>query len=173
MSAAEKMPAPEGASVADSLALRPLIEDFNARYAYTLDRGNLEDWPGYFAEHGRYRITARENALAGLPIGLIYCDGHGMLNDRVRAILQTTTFAPRYLSHMLSGVFVKGVDAEGVIHAITNYMVLQTLVEGETRILQSGEYVDQFVRHGESLLLKDRLCVYDSIMVPNSIIYPV
>lgn len=161
------------APVSEFRDLRLAIEEFNSRYAYTLDRGNLEDWPEYFTEHARYRVTARENVEAGMPIGLIYCDGRGMLIDRMRAILKTTTYAPRYLSHILNGVFVREVDGDGVVHTSTNYMVLQTLVEKETRILQSGEYVDQFVVEDGKLLIKDRLCVYDSVSISNSVIFPV
>jgi 3-phenylpropionate/cinnamic acid dioxygenase small subunit len=122
--------------------LRSGIDAFNAAYAYTLDKGDIADWPGFFTDAGRYRITARENFEADLPIGLIYCDGMGMLIDRASAIAQTTTFAPRYLSHINSGVFVKGVDAAGAIHTSTNYVILQTLMEVETTVLQAGEYID-------------------------------
>ena len=51
--------------------LRPEVDAFNASYAYTLDRGDIADWPGFFTADGRYRLTARENYEAGLPIGLI------------------------------------------------------------------------------------------------------
>ena len=58
--------------------LRQEIEEFNAEYAHVLDEGDLEDWIDFFAEDAVYRITGRENADAGLPIGLMYCDGRGM-----------------------------------------------------------------------------------------------
>lgn len=153
--------------------LRPEIDAFNASYAYTLDRGDIADWPGFFTADGRYRLTARENYEADLPIGLIYCDGRGMLIDRAAAIAETTTFAPRYLSHILSGCFVKEIDAEGLICTSTNYVVHQTLMEAETTILQAGEYIDRFAVEDGELLLKDRLCVYDTLNLPNSLIYPI
>ena len=45
------------------------IEEFNTEYARTLDAGDVEGWAEYFTDDGFYRVTARENADAGLPVG--------------------------------------------------------------------------------------------------------
>ena len=45
-------------------------------------------------------------------------------------------------------------------------------MEDETRIFQTGQYRDVFVRGGEGLLLKSRDCVYDSHLIPNDMVYP-
>ena len=149
------------------------IDEFNAEYAHVLDEGDLNDWPDFFVDDAVYRITGRENFDRGLPIGLIYCDGKGMLRDRVRAILVTTMHAPRYLRHYCSNVRVTGVEADGAVHASANYLVVETLMEDETRILQAGRYEDTFVRPDLGLLIKERHCVYDSLTIPNALIYPV
>jgi hypothetical protein len=52
-------------------------------------------------------------------------------------------------------VFVKDVDAAGAIYTSTNYVILQTLMEAETTVLQAGEYIDQFVIEDGQLLLED------------------
>ena len=57
------------------LALRLRIEALMADYVHCIDDDRLEDWPGFFVEHGRYRVTTRENHELGLPVNLIYCDG--------------------------------------------------------------------------------------------------
>lgn len=153
--------------------LRFEIEEFNIDYAHTLDEGDLETWPDYFTSNGFYRITSRENADAGLPIGLVYCDGHGMLVDRIRAVMQTTMHEPRYLRHYNSNVRILGVEAEGMVRASANYLVVETLMDGETRILQAGRYDDTFVREDGRLLLRARDCVYDTLNITNALIYPV
>jgi 3-phenylpropionate/cinnamic acid dioxygenase small subunit len=153
--------------------LRFEIEEFNTEYAHVLDEGDLYDWPGFFTDDGVYRITGRENADAGLPIGLIYCDGMGMLIDRTRAIVKTIMHAPRYLRHFTSNVQVLDVNARGDIEARSNYLVLETLIEDQTRIFQAGRYDDVFVRIDGGLKLKKRDCVYDSLIIPNALIYPV
>lgn len=153
--------------------LRLEIEEFNAEYAYVLDEGDLEMWPGFFTDDAVYRVTGRENADYDLPIGLIFCDGKGMFLDRVRAILKTTMHAPRYLRHFSSNVRVLDVDSGGAIRATTNYLVVETLMEDETRIFQAGRYDDVFVRDDGGLLLRERQCIYDSLIIPNAQVYPV
>lgn len=153
--------------------LRFEIEEFNIAYAYTLDEGDLAAWPDFFTADGFYRITSCENADAGLPIGLVYCDGRGMLIDRIRAVMKTTMHEPRYLRHYNSNVRVLDVDGAGVVRASSNYLVVETLMSGETRILQAGRYDDTFVREAGGLLLRARDCIYDTLKITNALIYPV
>ncbi|MDP6573811.1 MAG: aromatic-ring-hydroxylating dioxygenase subunit beta [Rhodospirillales bacterium] len=173
------MMAPEnaGAVQPNTAALREFrleIEEFNVEYARVLDEFDLVRWAeDFFTEDAFYRVTGRENFEAGLPVGLIYCEGKPMLKDRAFAVLETTTFAPRYLLHMNSNARVTQVGADEAIHAQSNYMVLETLVEDKTRIFQAGRYLDTFVRQDGRLLLKKRDCVYDSLIIPNSMIFPV
>ena len=150
--------------------LRLEIEEFHAAYCASLDRGAVEAWPDFFAEDAVYRITARENADAGLPVGLVYAEGRAMLRDRAFAIARTQMFAPRYLMHMVSNLRV--VDL-AQLKAQANYLLLQTLMEGPTQIHQAGRYYDRFVREGGRLLLAERHCVYDTLIVPNDLVYPV
>lgn len=39
--------------------------------------------------------------------------------------------------------------------------------------LQVGRYQDVFVQRGEALRLKSRNCIFDSVVVPNCVVYPV
>ena len=159
-------------SVADLRDLRAEIEEFNTEYARVIDEGDLEAWPDFFAEDGLYRVTSRENADDNLPIGLIYCDGRGMMIDRVRATHKTTTHEPRYLRHFNSNVQVSGIEG-GQILARSNYLVVETLMEGGTHIFQAGRYEDTFVRVGDALKLHARHCIYDTLQVTNALVYPV
>lgn len=36
-----------------------------------------------------------------------------------------------------------------------------------------GRYIDEIMKKGDSLKFRSRLCVYDSEMILNSLIYPV
>ena len=153
--------------------LRREIEEFHAEYCYVLDNGKIEEWPRFFTEDALYRITARENAEAGLPVGLVYCEGLAMIKDRAFAIAHTAMFAPRYLRHMVTNLRVTGRDAQGLISAEANYLMLQTLVDEDTGILQAGRYFDRFLRASAGLLLRERHCVYDTLRIDNSLVYPV
>ncbi len=159
-------------SAAELRELRLEIEEFNTEYARVLDEGDLETWPDFFTDDGLYRITSRENAADDLPIGLIYCDGRGMLVDRIRAILKTITHEPRYLRHFNSNVQVAGID-DGRVSSGSNYLVVETLMEGGTNIFQSGRYEDTFVRVDGALRLAARHCIYDTLLITNALVYPI
>ena len=152
--------------------LRLEIEEFHTEYCWTLDNGKLEDWPGYFTEDAVYRITARENADAGLPVGLVYADSRAMIRDRAFAIQHTQMYAPRYMQHFVSNVRVLQIAGD-LVKAQSNYLLLQTLVDGPTTIHQSGRYYDTFKRVGGKLLLKERQCVYDTVLIANDLVLPV
>ena len=161
--------APDPKTVRD---LRLEIEEFHTSYCWTLDRGKLEEWPEYFTDDAVYRITARENADADLPVGLVYADSKAMIRDRAFAIQHTQMYAPRYLQHFVSNVRV--LEAQGdLIKAQANYLLLQTLVDGPTTIHQSGCYWDTFRRTGGRLLIRERHCVYDTVLIANDLVLPV
>lgn len=153
-------------------ALRVEIEEFHAEYCAALDDGRIGDWPAFFTADAVYRITARENADAGLPVGLVYCEGMGMLRDRALAIAKTEMFAPRYLLHHVNNVRILSASDDAVA-AQANYLVLQTLVDEPTTVHQTGRYYDRFQRAGGRLLLRERHCVYDTLLIDNSLVMPV
>ena len=160
-------------SPAEARALRFEIEEFNTDYARVLDALDVDQWPDFFTKDWFYRVTARENYDEGLPIGLVWCEGKPMLKDRAAAVKSTMVHAPRYLRHYNSNVRVTGVEQDGAITSESNYLVVETLMEDETRIFQAGCYLDRFVRGDGGLLLKARDCIYDSLLIPNDVVYPV
>src|SRR3954467_412216 len=160
---------------ADPRATRELrleIEEFHAAYCWTLDSGALEKWAEYFTDDAVYRITARENADAGLQVGLVYADSKAMIRDRAFAVQHTQMFAPRYMQHFVTNVRVLEVRGE-LIKAQANYLLLQTLVDGPSTIHQAGRYYDTCARSGGKLLLKERQCIYDTVLIANDLVLPV
>ncbi|HEU0070976.1 MAG TPA: aromatic-ring-hydroxylating dioxygenase subunit beta [Alphaproteobacteria bacterium] len=155
----------------DLAALRYEIEEFNTAYADCLDDGDLNDWKGFFTEDCLYKVIPRENLEQNLPLAVIYAEGHGGLTDRIVGVTKTTVFRKRYLRHFITNTRIRSVEG-GEIRAEANYQVLETLPEEYTKILNAGRYIDRFMRVGGALKLKERLCVYDSEMVPATIVYP-
>tara|TARA_R110002110_G_scaffold282201_2_gene496628 strand:+ start:6465 stop:6962 length:498 start_codon:yes stop_codon:yes gene_type:complete len=148
------------------------IEEFNYAYADTLDRFDVDGWVEYFTEDALYHVIARDNEESGLPLGLIYCEGKAMMKDRAYALLNTEMFAPRYLH--LSITNTRALQIEGdLIHAVANYTLIETLVEEPSRVQQVGKYRDVFRRTPNGLLLQERKCIYDSVMVDNCLVFPV
>jgi 3-phenylpropionate/cinnamic acid dioxygenase small subunit len=148
------------------------IEDFNYAYADTLDRMDVDGWVEYFTDDALYKVAARDNVESGLPLGLIYCEGKAMMKDRAYALLNTEMYAPRYLHLSISNTRALAVEGNE-IRATANYTLVETLVEEPSRLQQVGKYHDIFVRTGDGLLLKERTCIYDSVMIDNCLVCPV
>jgi anthranilate 1,2-dioxygenase small subunit len=156
----------------EALAARAAVEDFHAEYCAVLDGGDIERWPDFFTENCLYRVTEYENAAGGFPVGLVYAEGRDMLRDRAVAISRTQMFAPRQMLHFVTNVRILDVTDEEII-AQSNYMLMQTLVEGATSLHQAGRLFDRFARKGNELLLKERQAIYDTAMIANDLAYPV
>ena len=153
-------------------ALRDEIDALYADYAEALDDNRLELWPDFFVEDCLYKVVPRENWDRGLPIALMLCESRGMLQDRVTAVRNTAVYAPRTFRHLIGQFRIKAETPER-LRVSANYVVFQTLVDDLTRIQNAGKYVDLVVRTPEGLRFKEKICVFDSVLVPNSLIYPI
>ncbi len=153
-------------------ALRFEIEDLYAEYADVLDTEDLERWPGLFVEDAFYDVIPRENYDRDMPLAIMRCESRAMMQDRVRAIRETLMFEPRYVRHLISS-FRIAENGDGEIDVTANYAVLETLPDEMTKVLNAGRYVDKLVREDGKLRFKQKRCVYDSSVVPNSLVYPV
>jgi anthranilate 1,2-dioxygenase small subunit len=162
------------APLAPSALLRELhfeIEQLNHAYAHVLDNEHYEQFPDFFVEDCLYRVVPRENHLLGLPIAAIHCESKGMIKDRVRAARESTMAEPRTLRHFISNVRV--LEAGETIRAEANVLIVETMLNRMTDILLSGFYLDRIVRRDGRLRFKERLCIYDSLLLPTSLVAPV
>ena len=164
----------------DVLGLEPLqrlqlqfdIDQLYAAYAAALDEKRFDDWPEFFLEDGRYTLQARENHERQLPLALMDLESKGMMKDRVYGITQTIYHGPYYTRHVVSPARVLLVEGD-VVTAQANYAVFRTRPAGVSEVYNVGRYIDEIMRTGEGLKFRRRLCVYDSEMILNSLIYPV
>ena len=165
MSAAERylqMPARE---------LRLELEELYAEYTGCLDEERFEDWPAFFTESCLYKIVPRENFERGLPLATWLCESRGMLADRVLMIRKTGVYGPRWIRRMTSGLRVLGWE-DGELAVRANYLAVETLLDELTRVFNAGEYRDRLVVEDGRLRFREKLCIFDSALVPNSLIYP-
>lgn len=151
--------------------LRAEIQDLYDAYAEALDDGELERWPALFTEKCLYEVVPRENFERGLPLALILCESRGMLEDRVAALRKTSMYAPRYVRHLIS--HVRAAADGDAFRVRANYAVLQTRVDALTEILSAGRYLDRIVRDDGRLRFEEKRVIFDSVLVPNSLVYPV
>ena len=151
--------------------LRLKLEELYAAYAACLDEERFEEWPEFFGDPCLYKIVPRENFERGLPLATWLCESKGYLLDRVTAIRRTSVYAPRYVRRMVSGIRVLGWSDE-VLEVRANYVALETLQDEVTRVFNAGQYRDKLVIEKGELKFREKLCVFDSTLVPNSLIYP-
>jgi 3-phenylpropionate/cinnamic acid dioxygenase small subunit len=151
--------------------LRLELEDLYAGYAACLDEERFEDWPEYFTDPCLYKIIPRENFERGLPLATWLCESRGYLADRVTAIRKTAVYAPRYVRRIVSGIRVLG-WTDAVLEVRANYLALETLQDELTRVFNAGQYRDKLVVEDGGLKFREKVCVFDSLLIPNSLIYP-
>jgi salicylate 5-hydroxylase small subunit len=164
----------DAAAHAHTLSLEERFEviDLYTAYAEAINDGQLEAWPSFFTDDCRYRVQARENAERGLPLAAFRAESRGMLEDRVAAIRNAMLYVPHYWLHMISGVRIIGVGSDA-IDVRANYCIIRTIQDRLSELFQVGRYQDRVVRQGGRLLFQEKLCIYDSLLIPNSLIYPV
>jgi len=155
-----------------SAELRFEIADLYTDYARTLDQADYPAWPNYFVDDAVYRIIPRENHIRGLPIAIMHCESRGMIEDRAYAVQQLNMVQPRVLRHIISGITIDSAAGDRYTTG-ADFLVVQTLFERMTEIVLAGRYIDEIVRKDGRLLFQKRLCVYDSLLIPTSLVAPV
>jgi salicylate 5-hydroxylase small subunit len=154
------------------LLLQMRVDQLNADYAAVLDEKRFEEWPEFFVEDGQYKVQARENFDRGLPLALMALESRGMMKDRVYGVTQTIYHGPYYMRHIVGAARILSQEPD-LIRAEANYAVFRTRPGGVSEVYNVGRYIDELTQKDGSLKFRSRLCVYDSEMILNSLIYPV
>jgi anthranilate 1,2-dioxygenase small subunit len=152
-------------------SLRARIEDFLVDYAHMVDDARIEEWPDYFTEDAYYQITTRENVESGLPIGILTCQGRGMMKDRVKAIYEANIFEPHVYCHVLGRPRMHE-ETPGLYRARSNFQITRTMQNGDRELFATGKYLDIIACDGGAPKLQDRRVVLDSRRVDILIVYP-
>lgn len=153
-------------------SLRLDLQQLYAEYAACLDEGRMSDWPRFFIEDCHYRLVPRENHDRGLPLATLDLKGRGMLEDRVVGVTSTLFHAPYYQRHVIGPIRL--LEAKGAtIRAEANYVVIRTKRDQISEVFNTGRYLDRVVRTADGLRFAVKICIFDSELIPNSIIYPI
>jgi anthranilate 1,2-dioxygenase small subunit len=152
--------------------LRWEAEDLLNRYVQCLDEDRLEEWPDFFSEKAVYKIISRSNVERNYPLATILCDSRDMMKDRVVAIRNASVFSERYLRHLVTNVRVEGQEGEAWL-VKSNYVVLQTLQNEETKVFNAGQYVDKIVFDNGSPKFQEKIVIYDTIQIPGLLVVPI
>ena len=148
------------------------VTQFYARYTSIVDSCDWDRWPDQFTEDCVYRLQPRENHERNLPLATLAFTSRAMLLDRVYSIKEALFHDPYYQRHIISSPIVHHATSEEW-HCETNYAVFRTKLSDTTTVFNVGRSFDTIVRNEHGLRFAKRECIYDSEMIPNSIIYPV
>ena len=147
--------------------------------AGAIDDDSLEDWPDFFTEDCLYRVETREGRANGWQIGLMHCEGRGMLRDRVLAIRHGNVFDPHTYRHVLSMPRFApapkagdGTELASARRVLTSFNVTRVMKTGETTLFAVGTYDDAFVEADGRLLIHRRTVVLDSRNLDTLLVIP-
>ena len=114
----------------------------------------------------------RENHERGLPLATLSFESKGMLKDRVYGIRETLFHDPYYQRHVVGGPLV----AQASPRAHRERGELRRLshqADELSTVFNVGRYLDASSTRRRAASSRARTVVYDSEMIPNSIIYPI
>ena len=95
-----------------------------------------------------------------------------MLIDRVVAIRETALYAPRLIRHLTGNIRLREIAAGG-LRLTASFALFQTMVNRPSELFMCGRYHDRVIDDGAGLRFAERICVYNSTIVPTSLVYPV
>lgn len=147
------------------------LSQLYASYAQAVSSSQWELWPEFFTEDCIYRLQPRENYDRGFPLATLSFESKGMLKDRVYGIRETLFHDPYYQRHIVGTPVVLKAEANR-FESEANYAVFRTKLSELSTVFSVGRYIDVVVRTEQGLKFASRQVIYDSEMIPNSIIYP-
>ena len=159
-------------TITEEMTLWYEMHRLQERYVGTIDADRLEQWPDLFTEDCVYEIVPKENADLGLAIGVMHCFGRAMLSDRIVSLRKANIFEPHTYRHMTSALEPTPVDAD-TVEMQSNYVVVQTLTNGESRVYQAGRYFDRVVHTAQGWRYQSKRAVYDTSRVQTLLVTPV
>ena len=124
------------------MELQFAVERLHAQYAHALDADQLEQWPEFFTENGRYRIATAENEERGLPLPVLYCEGRAMMRDRIQSLRHANIYEPQRYRHIVSSVLTEKIGP-GAAKSSANFLVIRIMQDGSTVVFASGRYQDR------------------------------
>lgn len=148
------------------------VQQLFATYGEYLDEGSFDAWLELFTDDCWYEVIARENVDRGLPLAAIRCESKGMLADRVVAARELSMYGSRHFRHVIGTAHVRAGDPPSM-SATASYALFQTMPDEHTTIFSVGRYETAIVGTDEDMKFSRVRCVFDSTLVPNSIVQPI
>lgn len=155
----------------DRSAILAALADASEDYAAAIDRDELERWPDFFEAECIYKVTTRDNVLAGWPAGVIYADSRAALQDRVKSLREANIYEGQVYRHVMGRPRILEVQGD-VVRAETSFLVVRTMRDGEMVVFAAGSYQDLARVQAGKLSFIERIVVCDSSRVDTLMALP-
>lgn len=152
--------------------LRLDVQEFYFRYAECLDGGRLQQWPEFFLDSCIYRITTRRGLRLGPDDDVLYLTTRTSMRDRIVAIGQSEDYEPYTQRHTIANFRFQAASEEE-LRVQANFHVLRTYPERRSEFFVSGVYSDRVALVGGRVNFREKICILDSDMPPESLAYPI
>jgi 3-phenylpropionate/cinnamic acid dioxygenase small subunit len=152
--------------------LRLDVQEFYSRYAECLDGGRLQVWPEFFLDYCVYRITTRRNLRLGPDGDLVSLSTRTGMRDRIVAIGQSEDYEPHTQRHLVSNFRIQAASDEE-LRTQANFSILRTFPDRRSEYFVSGTYNDRIAISAGRLNFREKICVLDSDVPPDSLVYPI
>ena len=162
-------------SVSDQVLTAELrfdVQEFYFRYAECLDGGRLQQWPEFFLESCSYRIATHRALRLGPDEDLMFLTSRTSMRDRIVALGQSEDYEPHTQRHTLSNFRMQAASAEE-LRVQANFHILRTFPGRRSEYFVSGYYNDRVAIAAGRLNFKEKICVLDSDVPPDSLVYPI
>jgi 3-phenylpropionate/cinnamic acid dioxygenase small subunit len=98
---------------------------------------------------------SRENHANDWPVGIMYCDGHGMMQDRVTALRQAIVFEPHVYRHIFGSPLISR-TGDGSYAVESNFHILRPGADGTVVTYGCGRYLDEIVHYRGDMKFRKR-----------------
>jgi len=155
-----------------SAEMRLDVQEIYFRYAECLDGGRLQQWPEFFLDSCTYRVMTRRSLRMGPDGDIMSLTSKTSMRDRIVAIGQSEDYEPHVQRHIISNFRVQAASDEE-LRVQANFQILRTFPERRTEYFVSGYYNDRIAVSGTRLNFREKLCVLDSDVPPDLLVYPI
>ena len=159
-------------SVQNDFQLQAALQQYYEQYTNCLDDTDFDRWLTFFTPDAKYQITSRENFRRKLPIAAMSCDGIGMIQDRVTALVKVLVYEPRIWRRFVSSLRIDRIEGD-IIHSRANFLLFESMMDREPQLNMVGEYVDIVVRENGTFRFRERIAVYDNYRIQTTLFAPV
>ena len=147
------------------------IERLLRDYCHALDDGEVDRWSGFFQEDATYQITTRENLANRYPLGIVLCEGRGMMDDRIKALKTANIFESHTHCHITGPLdIVEQMEDRWSVRS--NFAVYRTMYTGEVALFATGKYLDVVDTSEAQASFAERVVVVDSRRIDTLLVYP-